>query len=370
MLIDINKIGKSVRFLNLSNDAHEPNLRFKLPASIPCTLEGINLNGADLDPSTDISGWDVSRFTGMPFMFKDMAVPAGVDAWDVSAVQNLHGTFLRAEIGAQNIAQWDVSSAASVAEMFKGSDFNGDISSWTLNASNVFNMLSETPYTHDLSSLVLPNVYFLDTFEAGDYTDVFWSDPDGVPHPQALRPKTAIEAGVGKQPVEIITEIRTEITSKSNTVHYFQEFDETNQLMRQFQDITDSSVDYYAHSENCKVKVFGNTIDKMTFIDVKEVTSWGGYTTAKSVKFLNPVSEIKVPATAPGWSDWAGLFAGCQDLSVEAESWDTSHVTNMNYLLPQDYSGSLDLSGWSVPLIASKPIGWPLPPERSPVWGV
>lgn len=373
MLIDIRKIGKNLRFLNLHNQAQyqgcaTAELRFKLPSSIPCTLEGVNFNGVNLDPATDISGWDISRFTGMPYMFENMVVPTGVDTWDFSKVQNMEGTFQGADISNVDITQLDVSSAGNMMYLLEGSNFNGDISTWTINAHNVYGMLRRTPYTHDLSSMVLPNVYFLDAMDRGQpLVDVFWSDENGNPLPAAKRPKTAIEAGVGIAPIELIAGIYSEIRNQSTTNHYIQVFDDDN-LVESVQDMAPHPSNYSGADPSETVKVYGARISKMTFVNFNTVISWGGHTAASNVRFVEDYTLV-VPATAPGWSDWAGLFAGCQDLSVEAESWDTSHVTNMNYLLPQDYSGSLDLSGWSVPLIASKPIGWPLPPERSPVWG-
>ena len=88
----------------------------------------------------DISDWDVSNATNMPFMFyccEELESVGDISKWDVSNVKSTLNMFNGCEklesVG--NISKWDVSNVTDMRFMFRGcKKFNQDISKWDVSS--------------------------------------------------------------------------------------------------------------------------------------------------------------------------------------------------------------------------------------------
>ena len=88
----------------------------------------------------DISGWDVSNANIMQNMFRDCPFNQSIGNWDVSNVTNFKGIFRDNDAFDQDLSGWGdkLGNVVTMREMFRGSDYNGDLSSWDV--SNVVSM--------------------------------------------------------------------------------------------------------------------------------------------------------------------------------------------------------------------------------------
>lgn len=380
MIINFEKIAGNLGGIDLTGipPFEGPLAYVKLPDNIPCILRYIRLGSVEIHPDSNLCNWDVSRGLVISGIFAGKDVPDGLECWtDFNQIQ-MHNVFngsrFRDDGETPDITGWNVESAFFMFNMFSDSNFNQDISGWNIQAVDVNHFLAYTDYQHDLSSMILPNVYFLEAFRRGD-TPVDLFAPVST-MPKAHYPKTAIEAGVAEAP--LVLKMDGSIPESEAGFLYFQIKDPSNTVVAQGMNQFDR---YELHSEASiagedvypgdTVEVYGNPrpivqFAPVTFDGVTEIVSWGTKATNNAFRFRG-YDPITVPSTAPLGSDLSNLF-GSTEVSSHIESWDMTHVTALDNFLTVD-SGQ-DLSGWSVPNISQAPIGWPFPPERSPVWGV
>ena len=79
---------------------------------------------------------DTSNITDMSDLFKDSEFNGDISKWDVFNVTDMEGMFVSSTFTG-DISKWNVSNVTNMVDMFYGSKFNGDISNWDV--SNVTN---------------------------------------------------------------------------------------------------------------------------------------------------------------------------------------------------------------------------------------
>ena len=112
-----------------------------IDVSAATSARGTFLN-SDIDPTDDITGWDVSNVTDMSRMFEGASVfNVDISAWDVSNVTNMARMFQGAAVFDADISSWDTSNVTEMQSMFlSAGTFNQNIGTW--NVGNVSNMNS------------------------------------------------------------------------------------------------------------------------------------------------------------------------------------------------------------------------------------
>lgn len=82
------------------------------------------------------------------------------DAPKLSGVTSMKRMFERTQVGSPDLTNWDVSTITDMSEMFKESDFNGNISNWNLGSvTNMSSMFTEAEsFNSDISAWNTENV--------------------------------------------------------------------------------------------------------------------------------------------------------------------------------------------------------------------
>ena len=76
---------------------------------------------------------NVSKITDMSNLFRYSEFNGDISEWDVSGVSNMDEMFDSSEFNG-DISNWDVSNVTNMYCMFYGSKFNGDISNWDVSS--------------------------------------------------------------------------------------------------------------------------------------------------------------------------------------------------------------------------------------------
>jgi surface protein len=104
----------------------------KLVASDRENLEKIiQIAIARKGPECDLNYIDVSNVTDMSDLFKSSNFNGDISKWDVSNVTNMNGMFIDSQFNG-DISQWDVSNLTQADSMFARSQFKGDIRQWKI----------------------------------------------------------------------------------------------------------------------------------------------------------------------------------------------------------------------------------------------
>jgi len=109
--------------------------------TIKCTDDNIKETVKEqielLGNEADLNHLDVSLVTNMGDMFFESEFNGNISKWSVSSVAFMVGMFYESQFNG-DISKWDVSNVTNMNAMYGNSQFKGDLSSW--NVSNVTNM--------------------------------------------------------------------------------------------------------------------------------------------------------------------------------------------------------------------------------------
>jgi len=106
----------------------------------------------------DVSNVCTSKIFLMNNLFRGSDFNGNISSWDVSRVGTMESMFMNSKFNG-DISNWDVSRVGNMNTMFLSCEFNGNISNWDV--SNVYSMrqmFSNTPFNQDLSSWDVSNV--------------------------------------------------------------------------------------------------------------------------------------------------------------------------------------------------------------------
>jgi len=113
-----------------------------IDVSAATSAKGTFLN-SDIDPTDDITAWDVSNVTDMGRMFEGASVfNVDISAWDVSNVTNMARMFQGASVFDVDISAWDTGAVTEMQSMLAGAaTFNQDLGTWNVAAVSNMNAM-------------------------------------------------------------------------------------------------------------------------------------------------------------------------------------------------------------------------------------
>jgi surface protein len=122
-----------------------------------------------------INQWDTSSVTTMANAFRNSDFQGDLSSWDTSSVISMGSMFLNASNFNSDLSSWEVGNVTNMGNMFFIAEtFNSDISSWDVsNVTNMANMfLNATSFSSDLSSWNVSSVTNMNSMfqDAGSFS--------------------------------------------------------------------------------------------------------------------------------------------------------------------------------------------------------
>lgn len=143
-----------------------------LDTSAVTSAVGTFLN-SQIDPSDDISTWDVSNVTNMSRMFEGASnFDVNISGWDIAAVTDLSSFLKGASIFNQDLSAWatPIIGVTNMASMFNGAQtFNQDLSTWDVSTLTDSTSMFEgaANFNQDLGDWDVEDVVAMDSMFQG-----------------------------------------------------------------------------------------------------------------------------------------------------------------------------------------------------------
>lgn len=128
-----------------------------------CTILDETLLREMVENGEDVTRVCTSYVSDMSELFYGSSFNQDISSWDASNVVNMRAMFYESQFN-QDISSWNVPDMSS---MFSRSSFNQDIGSWDVRSvTDMFGMLQSTPFNQNLSNWNVDNVTSCNSFSA------------------------------------------------------------------------------------------------------------------------------------------------------------------------------------------------------------